>query len=294
MKRADQARKSGPVAAPKRAQTLVVESAKMQTFVTPIDANARPLASAREKCRKIAPGFARKILKGFVARFVFGPRPHLAHALLALGCVWALSVPLQAQSAPAIFPQIRALSLEQARAMAMKRSPALALSTAQVAAAQANERDVSRRIKIDTTGGLDPFSGKVRFYLGLDLERLAGLNRAEKENARQKVAAEKIGALTSEQGAMARVSTAWYSLETAEMAVASASRRAETSRALYVAADAKFKAGVGELGGVLGALSGTSEAEDAYQSARQRVALGCLELAQSCGYLTAEAMESDL
>ena len=93
---------------------------------------------------------------------------------------------------------------------------------------------------------------------------------------------------------MARVSAAWYSLETAEMAVTSANRRVETSRALYVASDAKFKAGVGELSGVLSSLSATSEAEDVYQAARQRVALGCLELAQACGYMTAEEMEAAL
>ena len=258
----------------------------MDTFLTPIDANARELALSCKKSRQIAPGFARKTFNSFIARCVFAP--------LALALTLAPCAPARAADAPAIFPQIRALSLEQSRALAMKRSPALALSAAQVAAAQANERDVSRRIKIDTTGGFDPFSGQVRFYLALDLERLAGLNRAQKENARQKVAAEKIGAQTAEQSAMARVSAAWYSLSTAQMAVTGAGRRKETSRALYVAADAKFKAGVGELSGVLGAMSGAGEAEDAYQSARQTVALACLELAQSCGYLTAEEMEAAL
>ena len=269
-----------------RPQIARKESATTGPFVTPNDANARDIAPSRGKCRKIAPALARKTFIGFIPRIVFVP--------LALALTLALSGPPSAAAAPAIFPQIRALTLEQSRAIAMKRSPALALSAAQVAAAQANERDVSRRIKIDTVGGLDPFSGKIRFYLGLDLERLAGLNKAQKQGARQKVEAEKIGALTAEQGAMARVSAAWYSLSTAQMAVAGAGRRKETSRALYVAADARFKAGVGELGGVLSSLSGASEAEDAYQSARQRVALGCLELAQSCGYLTAEAMEAAL
>ena len=193
-----------------------------------------------------------------------------------------------------IFPRVRALSLEQARALAMKRSPALALSGARVAEAEGAQRDVSRRIKLDTTGGLDPFSGQVRFYLALDLERLIGLNKGEKESARQKVEAEKINRTTSEQTAMARVSTAWYGLSTAQANVTSAGRRKEIARALYAASDARFKAGAGELNDVLGALSSNTQALDAYEASRQGVALACLELAQSCGYLTAEAMEAAL
>ena len=258
----------------------------METFMAQIDALTRNPAISRAQTRPQPENFSRKTLNRFA--------PRKARAVV-VGLVLALTAAtFQASAAPSIFPQVRALTLEQARAIAMKRSPALALSAAQIAAAQANERDVSRRIKIDTTGGLDPFTGRVRFYLALDLERLAGLNRAQKDNARSKVAAERIGAITTEQGAMARVSAAWYSLETAEMAVTSANRRVETSRALYVASDAKFKAGVGELSGVLSSLSATSEAEDVYQAARQRVALGCLELAQACGYMTAEEMEAAL
>ena len=199
--------------------------------------------------------------------------------------------PAKAQS---IFPRVRSLSLEQSRALAMKRSPALALSSARVAEAQGVERDVSRRIKLDTTGGFDPFSREVRFYLALDLERLIGLNKGEKEAARQKVAAEKINLTTSEQTAMARVSTAWYGLSTAQASVTSAGRRKEIARALYAASDARFKAGAGELSNVLGALSAHTQAEDAYQASRQGVALACLELAQACGYLTAEEMEAIL
>ena len=198
-----------------------------------------------------------------------------------------------AATAP-IFPRVRALTLEQARALAMKRSPALALSGARVAEAEGAQRDVSRRIKLDTTGGLDPFSGQVRFYLALDLERLIGLNKGEKESARQKVEAEKINRTTSEQTAMARVSTAWYGLSTAQANVTSAGRRKEIARALYAASDARFKAGAGELNDVLGALSSNTQALDAYEASRQGVALACLELAQSCGYLTAEEMEAAL
>lgn len=199
-----------------------------------------------------------------------------------------------ADEAPPIFPRIRALSLTDARARAMKRSPAIALSGAKTAAAEAERRDVSRRFKVDSAGGLDPFSGKIRFYLALDLERLAGLNRAQKESARQKVEAERIGAIATGQDAMKRVSGAWYGLSSAQMSVESSARRRETARAIYVAADARFKAGEGQLASVLSSLSGTSEADDAFQSARQAVALGCLELAQSCGYMTAEEMEEAL
>ena len=228
--------------------------------------------------------------------------PAVALTITMMLATWLHPTPALAQddspdsptaTAP-IFPRVRALSLEQARALAMKRSPALALSGARVAEAEGAQRDVSRRIKLDTTGGLDPFSGQVRFYLALDLERLIGLNKGEKESARQKVEAEKINRTTSEQTAMARVSTAWYGLSTAQANVTSAGRRKEIARALYAASDARFKAGAGELNDVLGALSSNTQALDAYEASRQQVALACLELAQSCGYLTAEAMEAAL
>lgn len=208
----------------------------------------------------------------------------------------ALSVfgsPVAAQEAT-IFPKVRALGLPQARQLAMKQSPAIAVSGARIGAAEADARDVSRRVKVNTAGGLDPFNGKIRFYVALDLERLAGLNRAERQSARQKVEQEKLGAIATGQDAMKRVSAAWYSLQSAQMAVVSANRRKETAEALYVAVDARFKAGQAELSGVLSALSGTSTAEDTYQSARQSVALACLELAQSCGYMTAEELEAAL
>lgn len=214
-----------------------------------------------------------------------------ARAFCALAVV-VLALPVSAQQA--IFPKIRAQSLFEVRAFAMKRSPAIAISGARVGAAQAEEREVSRRFKVQTTGGLDPFSGSVRFYVALDLERLAGLNKAERQSARQRVEQEKLGAIGTSQDAIKRVSAAWYGLTGAQMAVESANRRKETANALYLAVDARFKAGQAELSGVLSALSGTSTAEDSYQSARQSVALSCLELAQSCGYLTAEEMEAAL
>lgn len=265
----------------------------MTPFLTPIDANARYGAQTSGNCRKITPRIVGDSFKGFRARFA---------SALALCLVLMLTIvaatPATAQTGdaatPSIFPQIRALSLEESRALAMKRSPALALSSARVAEAQGVQRDVSRRIKLDTTGGLDPFSGQVRFYLALDLERLIGLNKGEKEAARQKVEAEKINMTASEQTAMARVSTAWYALSTAQANVASAGRRREIARALYAASDARFKAGAGELGNVLGALSAHTQADDAYETSRQTVALACLELAQSCGYLTAEEMEAKI
>ena len=266
----------------------------MDTFLTPIVANARYGAQTRADCRKITARFAGNSFKGFRARFFSALVLGLALTLATSTATPARAQTGDAATAPAIFPQIRALSLEGARALAMKRSPALALSAARVAEAQGAQRDVSRRIKLDTTGGLDPFSGQVRFYLALDLERLIGLNKGEKESARQKVEAEKIGAVTVEQTTMARVSTAWYALSTAQSGVTSAGRRKEIARALYAATDARFQAGAGELNTVLGALSAHTQAEDAYEAARQSVALACLELAQACGYLTAEIMESQI
>ena len=275
--------------------------------MTPNDAKAQYRALRRGKWRKKAPDFARNSFKGFLSRFRFrNRRPSLVPAavltITLMLSPWLHPIPALAQNdspdstaaTASIFPQIRALSLEGARALAMKRSPALALSGARVAEAEGAQRDVSRRIKLDTTGGLDPFSGQVRFYLALDLERLIGLNKGEKESARQKVEAEKINRTTSEQAAMARVSTAWYGLSTAQANVTSAGRRKEIARALYAASDARFKAGAGALNDVLGALSSNTQALDAYEASRQGVALACLELAQSCGYLTAEEMEAAL
>ena len=193
-----------------------------------------------------------------------------------------------------IFPQVRALSLEQCRDLAIKRSPALALSLAKLAGARAELSEQEKRLKVTTQGGFDPFTGKIRFYLALDLERLLQLNKQERERARQNAQAEAIGVTQSNHFALRSVSAAWYGLRRAESGVVGAARLRDTSRALYVAADARFTAGQGELGGVLASLRSQSDAEDAFERARQDVALGCLDLAQSCGYATAEEMEAAL
>lgn len=73
----------------------------------------------------------------------------------------------------------------------------------------------------------------------------------------------------------------------------STTRRRQSSRTLYVAAGSRFRAGAGALSGALGTLN-AAEADDAYQSARQKIALACLELAQGCGFLTAKEMETAL
>jgi outer membrane protein TolC len=279
--------------------------------MTPIDEILRPFANPRALERGQQGHFVRRdVIKRRGPRF----SPLLPVFLFALGLLAPLRVraeelaplpvpslvaasvaaPPDTDSAPPMFPKVRAITLEQARAIAMKRSPALAISSAKIAAAQADEREVSRRFKINTAGGLDPFAGKIRFYLALDLERLAGLNKAERQSAKEKVEQQKLGAITSQQDTMKRVSAAWYALASAQMGVESAARRQSAARALHVAADARFRAGQGELSGVLSSMNGSFGAEDAYQTARQNVAVACLELAQSCGYLTAETMESDL
>lgn len=235
---------------------------------------------------------------GLCGSFACAPLPVWAQQLPPFPVPSAVAAPLVApaetDAAPPIFPKVRAITLEQARAIAMKKSPALAIASAKVASARADERDVSRRFVVVSGGGLDPFAGKIRFYLSLDLERLAGLNRAQRQSAKEKVEQQRLGAISTEQDALKRVSAAWYTLASAQMSVESAARRKEAAQAIYVAADARFRAGAGELTGTLSSLNGSFEAQDTYQSARQSVALACLELAQSCGYMTAETMESDL
>jgi hypothetical protein len=193
-----------------------------------------------------------------------------------------------------IFPRIRALSLERTRALARTGSATITLAQAKFAQAQAEEKDVARRFKLDTTGGLDPFSRQIRFYVALDLERLLGLNRQEKERARQATEQGRIGRQSAQADAMKGATTAWYALSSANTGVGSAARRKEAAQALYVVADARFKAGQSELSGVMTALQGTYTSEDAFDQARQAVALACLDLAQSCGYATAEELEAAL
>lgn len=221
-------------------------------------------------------------LKGLFARVV---------SLLVL---LVLALPVASQDAATLFPRLRRLTLEEVRVLARSRSANIALSDARLAQASASRRDIERRIRLDTTGGLDPFSRQVRFYISLDLERLLGLNRQERERARQVEAEGRIGQTTAQADALRRVTTAWYATLQAQNGVVSATRVRQTTAALFLAADARFKSGQGELGVVLGALRAREEGEDAYERARQGVALACLDLAQACGYASAEEMEAAL
>lgn len=215
-------------------------------------------------------------------------------ASLVLVCLSVPTIAEESDAAPPIFPRIRALSLERTRALSRERSATITLAQAKFAQAQADEREVARRIKLNTTGGLDPFSRQIRFYVALDLERLLGLNRQEKERARQATEQGRIGRQSANADAMKAATTAWYALSSANAGVLTAARRKEAAQALYVVADARFKAGQSELGGVMTALQGTYTSEDAFDQARQSIALACLDLAQSCGYATAEELEAEL
>lgn len=214
------------------------------------------------------------------------PRPE---SVLARGQQTALP-----EAAPPLFPRIRALDLERCRQLSLQRSANVALAGARVGQAQAERREAERRIVLQAQGGFDPVAGKVRYYLNLDLERLLALNKQQRRAARQAEAAQVIGQTSAQQEAVARASRAWYGMVQAQAAVLGAGRARESARALYVAADARFRAGQGELSGVLSALRGDAESDDSYERARQGVALACLELAQACGYLTAEEMEAAL
>lgn len=192
------------------------------------------------------------------------------------------------------FPRVHALDLDAARALALRRSSAVALASAKVAQSQADLREQQRRVVPTTTGGLDVLTQRVRYYVGLDLERLLQTNGAAREKSRQLVAAETIGKRDAEAATVLRVTTAWYTLRRADVAVQSAERGRETAEALHVAADARFRAGQGELPAVLASLSAVFAAEDVLLSARQAVALASLDLAQACGFLTAEDAEVSL
>ena len=198
-----------------------------------------------------------------------------------------------------MFPKVRALSLFQVRELATKRSTSIALARSKLNGAQAELKEQRNRVKVNTAGGLDPFSGQVRFYLSLDLERLLQLNKTARDKARQDVEAQQIGHVEATNAAIKAATVAWYALRKSEAATLSANRYRQTAQALFVAADARFRAGssaIGgsELSGVLSALDGTHRAEDAHQAARSQVALDCLDLAQACGYPTAEEMEAAL
>ncbi len=248
----------------------------MNAYFSPSFASSRQFSSFSHL------SFQQISLKGLFARVV----------LCAVVLLCAL--PSSAEDAPTIFPRLRRLTLEEVRVLARNRSANIALSDARLAQASASRRDIERRIRLDTTGGLDPFSRQVRFYISLDLERLLGLNRQERERARQVEAEGRIGQTTAQADALRRVTLAWYATLQAQNGVVSATRVRQTTAALFLAADARFKSGQGELGAVLGALRAREEGEDAYERARQGVALACLDLAQACGYASAEEMEAAL
>ena len=196
--------------------------------------------------------------------------------------------------APTTFGHIRKLSLPQVRAMALERAPAIAEARAKIEAAKAEERELKKRIVPQFGGGIDPFSGQVRYYMNLDLQRLFQLNKAEREKARRAVEAEQGGQTQAQNGAIASVTAAWFGLQRAEAGAATARRNLITAKAIFVSADARFRAGTGELGSVLGAMNGQASSEDAVTSTRQNLLLACLTLAQACGYPTAEEMEAAL
>ncbi len=209
---------------------------------------------------------------------------------LCLGVQTARSQPRES----AIFLRLRGLSLEECRALSLARSNSIALSIAKVSQARAELKEQESRFKVNTQGGLDPFTGKIRFYLALDLERLLQLNRQARAQAKFALDAQSISQSDARNAALKGVTAAWYGLRRAENSVESAARLTQTSRALHVSADARFQSGAGELTGVLSSLKALADAEDSYQRARQDVILGALDLAQSCGYATAEEMEAAL
>ena len=214
---------------------------------------------------------------------------------LTLTLALTAPVALAAESpARALFPRIADLELTEVRALAIQRAPEIALAQAKTAAAQADLAEQRKRLKLNTAGGLDPFDGKIRFYLALDLERLLQLNGAAREKARRIVESEQIGQTQATNAVTKSATVAWYDLRRTLANDTSARRRAEVAAALYVAADARFKVGSGELSGVLSALSAQSESADAVTAATQAVALASLDVAQACGFATAEEMEAFL
>lgn len=203
-------------------------------------------------------------------------------------------VALAQPKAPTTFGQIRKLSLEEVRALALQRAPAIAQAKAKIAAAEAEERELKKRIVPQVGGGIDPFSGRVRYYMTLDLQRLLQLNKAERQKAHRAVEAEQAGQTQAQNGAIASVTAAWFGLQRAEAGHKTARRNLITAKAIFVSADARFRAGTGELGSVLSAMNGQSSNEDAVTSTRQSLLLACLTLAQACGYSTAEEMDDAL
>lgn len=241
------------------------------------------------------PGFCAPSIKRF-----FAQKSRVVFRVLGLGLwLFALSFGLATPSFAApdespIFPKLRRLNLEECRALSLSRSSSIALSSAKTAQARAALSEQEKRLKITTQGGLDPFSGKIRFYLALDLERLLQLNKDERNRARFALEAEQTAQTAARNAALKTVTSAWFSLRRAESSVTGAARLKETSRALQVAAETRFNAGNGELSGVLSSLKAFADAGDAYDAARQNVSLAALDLAQACGFPTAEEMEAAL
>lgn len=252
--------------------------------------NAEPQSSTRNEgnalIRSVAAIFLFVAVSGFPgAVFPVAAAPSASQA--------QSSTRLQSQP-QTIFPKLRSIDLSTARTLATKRSSAIAIAEAKIGAAQSDLKDQQNHFKLNTAGGIDPFSGQVRFYLNLDMERLLGLNKAAKSKAKRAVEAEQISKTTATNGAVKDVTVAWYSLQRTQAGVIAAARYLETAEALYVSTDAKFKAGSAELSGVLSALEGKSKSQESYQAARHAVVLACLDLAQACGYTTAEEMEAAL
>ncbi len=258
----------------------------------PSGAGARRTALQRTRSAVFALRNAKNSVKGFLTQKL------LAAWMMALPLIFVVET-AQSQSQPqpresAIFPRLRALGLEECRALSLARSNSIALSTAKVSQARAELKEQEGRFRVNTQGGLDPFTGKIRFYLALDLERLLQLNRQARAQAKFALDAQSISQSDARNAALKGVTAAWYGLRRAQNSVESAARLTQTSRALHVSADARFQSGAGELSGVLSSLKALADAEDTYERARQDVILGALDLAQSCGYPTAEEMESAL
>lgn len=225
----------------------------------------------------------------FVLAFFFVAAPFVAQLTSGRGAATA-----QPQGAATTFGHIRKLSLPQVRALALERAPSIAQAKAKIEAAKAGERQLKKRIVPNFGGGIDPFSGQVRYYMNLDLQRLFQLNKAEREKARRIVEAEQSGQTDAQNAAIASVTAAWFGLQRAEAGHKTARRNLITAKAIFVSADARFRAGTGELGSVLSAMNGQASGEDAVTSTRQSLLLSCLTLAQACGYPTAEEMDAAL
>ncbi len=229
-----------------------------------------------------------------LAFFLLAPTP-LALFSSGGGAAFAQSAGAATSKAAATtFGHIRRLSLEEVRALALERAPAIAQAKAKIEAAKAEERELKKRIVPNFGGGIDPFSGQVRYYMNLDFQRLFQLNKAERQKAHRAVEAEQQGQTQAQYAAIASITSAWFGLKRAEAGHATARRNLITAKAIFVSADARFRAGTGELGSVLSALNGKASGEDAVTSTRQSLLLACLTLAQACGYSTAEEMEGAL